>query len=139
MKVSFRGGVHPAHHSKNPTRSLPVKDFVSDTVRIITGMHIGAPSATCVKKGDHVLMGQVIAEPVGALGIPVHASVSGEVISVEKITYIGAQPVECITIQNDYNDTWVELKPLGNVETVDPALIVPAVKNAGICGMGGGD
>ena len=137
MKVSFRGGVHPAHHSKNPTRSLPVKDFVSDTVRIITGMHIGAPSATCVKKGDHVLMGQVIAEPVGALGIPVHASVSGEVISVEKITYIGAQPVECITIQNDYNDTWVELKPLGNVETVDPSLIVPAVKNAGICGMGG--
>jgi len=30
-----------------------------------------------------------------------------------------------------------DLKPLGNVETVDPSLIVPAIKAAGVCGMGG--
>ena len=137
MKVSFRGGVHPAHHSKRPTQHLPVEAFVSDTVRIIMSMHIGAPSTPCVKKGDLVKVGQVIGEPVGALGIPVHASVSGEVIAVEKIPYLGAQPVECVTIRNDFADTWVELNPLGNVESVDPALIVPAIKNAGICGMGG--
>lgn len=137
LKASFRGGVHPAHHSKRPTRYQPIQDFVSDTVRIIMSMHIGAPSVPCVKKGDQVKVGQVIGEPVGALGIPVHASVSGEVVSVDKISYLGAEPVQCITISNDFTDTWVELHPLGSVESVDPALIVPAIKNAGICGMGG--
>lgn len=137
MKVTFRGGVHPAHHSKRPTRFEPVKDFVSDTVRIIMGMHIGAPSTPCVKKGDVVKVGQVIGQPVGPLGIPVHASVSGEVISVDKIPYLGGQPVECVTIRNDFADEWVDLHPLGHVESVDPALIVPAIKEAGICGMGG--
>ncbi len=44
----------------------------------------------------------------------------------------------CVTIKNDFRDEWVEgLTGYGNVETVDPALIVPAIKNAGICGMGG--
>ena len=42
-----------------------------------------------------------------------------------------------ITIHNDFADEWVELHPLGSVETVDPALIIPAIKNAGICGLGG--
>lgn len=43
----------------------------------------------------------------------------------------------CVTIHNDFADEWVELHPLGSVETVDPALIIPAIKNAGICGLGG--
>ena len=100
-------------------------------------MNIGAPSAPCVQKGDHVKLGQVIGEPVGFLGIPVHASVSGEVVSVEPLPYLSEAPAMCVTIRNDFKDEWVELHPLGNVETVDPALIIPAIKNAGICGMGG--
>ena len=82
-------------------------------------------------------IGQVIGEPVGFLGLPVHASVSGEVVSVEPIPYLSEQPAMCVTIHNDFADEWVELHPLGSVETVDPALIIPAIKNAGICGLGG--
>ena len=100
-------------------------------------MNIGAPSQPCVAKGDHVKIGQVIGEPVGFLGLPVHASVSGEVVSVEPIPYLSEQPAMCVTIHNDFADEWVELHPLGSVETVDPALIIPAIKNAGICGLGG--
>ncbi|MBR4234471.1 MAG: electron transport complex subunit RsxC [Clostridia bacterium] len=137
MKVTFKRGVHLSYANKNATKSLPVRDFVSDEVRIIMNMHIGAPSVPCVKKGDHVLLGQVIAEPVGFLGIPVHASVSGEVTDVGTIPYLGETPVQCVTIKNDFKDEWAPLTPLGDVETVDPALIVPAIKNAGICGMGG--
>ena len=137
MKVTFKRGVHLNYANKKATRALKVRDFVSEEVRLITSMHIGAPSAPCVKKGDHVKLGQVIAEPVGFLGIPVHASVSGEVNDVSMIPYLGEGNVQCITIQNDFQDDWVELMPLGDVESVDPALIVPAIKNAGICGMGG--
>ena len=137
MKATFRGGVHPAHGSKAQTQGLATRSFVSDTVRIIMNMNIGAPSKPCVQKGDHVKIGQVIGEPVGFLGLPVHASVSGEVVSVEPIPYTSEQPVMCVTIHNDFKDEWVELHPLGNVETVDPALIIPAIKDAGICGLGG--
>ena len=137
MKATFRGGVHPAHGSKAQTQGLATRSFVSDTVRIIMNMNIGAPSKPCVAKGDHVKIGQVIGEPVGFLGLPVHASVSGEVVSVEPIPYLSEQPVMCVTIHNDFQDEWVELHPLGSVETVDPALIIPAIKDAGICGLGG--
>ena len=135
MKATFRGGVHPAHGSKAQTQGLATRSFVSDTVRIIMNMNIGAPSQPCVAKGDHVKIGQVIGEPVGFLGLPVHASVSGEVVSVEPIPYLSEQPAMCVTIHNDFADEWVELHPLGSVETVDPALIIPAIKNAGICGL----
>lgn len=137
MKATFRGGVHPAHGSKAQTQGLATRSFVSDTVRIIMNMNIGAPSQPCVAKGDHVKIGQVIGEPVGFLGLPVHASVSGEVVSVEPIPYLSEQPAMCVTIHNDFADEWVELHPLGSMETVDPALIIPAIKNAGICGLGG--
>ena len=137
MKATFRGGVHPAHGSKAQTQGLATRSFVSDTVRIIMNMNIGAPSQPCVAKGDHVKIGQVIGEPVGFLGLPVHASVSGEVVSVEPIPYLSEQPAMCVTIHNDFADECVELHPLGSVETVDPALIIPAIKNAGICGLGG--
>jgi len=137
LKATFRGGVHPAHGSKAQTQGLATRSFVSDMVRIIMNMNIGAPSQPCVAKGDHVKIGQVIGEPVGFLGLPVHASVSGEVVSVEPIPYLSEQPAMCVTIHNDFADEWVELHPLGSVETVDPALIIPAIKNAGICGLGG--
>ena len=124
LKATFRGGVHPAHGSKAQTQGLATRSFVSDTVRIIMNMNIGAPSQPCVAKGDHVKIGQVIGE-------------SGEVVSVEPIPYLSEQPAMCVTIHNDFADEWVELHPLGSVETVDPALIIPAIKNAGICGLGG--
>lgn len=140
-KYSFKGGVHPLHsqhEGKLPTRNAPIRDFVSDSVVIPMSMHLGAPSKPCVSKGDHVKIGQLIGEPVGGLGLPVHASISGEVTAVEPRLITGAGPVMCVCIQNDFADEWVDgIQGYGNVETVDPALIVPAIKAAGICGMGG--
>ncbi len=139
-KYSFRGGVHPLrnkHEGKSPTREIPIREFVSDTVAIPMAMHLGAPSTPCVAKGDHVKVGQVIGEPVGGLGLPVHASVSGEVMDVGPKPLLGATPTMTVTIKNDFADEWVERNGLGNVEHVDPSLIVAAIKAAGICGMGG--
>lgn len=136
-KVTFKRGVHLSYANKNATKALPVQPFIPDEVRLIMNMHIGAPSTPCVQKGDHVQLGQVIGEPVGFLGVPVHASVSGEVIDVSPIPYLGEAPCMSVAIKNDFKDEWCELHPLGDVETVDSTLIVPAIKNAGICGMGG--
>lgn len=129
--------MHDKHEGKDQTRDVPIRSFVSDTVAIPMAMHLGAPSNPVVKKGDYVKVGQLIGEPMGALGLPVHASVSGQVTEVAPKASLGAAPVMTVTIKNDFMDTWVEKNGLGNVETADPALIVPTIKAAGICGMGG--
>ncbi len=49
-------------------------------VRIMMAQHIGAPCAPAVKEGQRVEKGAVVGGvPAGALGCPVHASVSGTV------------------------------------------------------------
>ena len=137
MKATFRRGVHPGYTGKDLTSELSIEEFIADYVKISMNMHIGAPSEPCVKKGDHVRMGQVIGTAVGPLGLDVHASISGEVTAVEKIPYLMKEPVTVVTIQNDFKDEWVELTPLGSVEKVDKEKILPAIRDAGICGMGG--
>ena len=140
QKKTFRRGVHPLHHAhegKGPTRDLPTREYVSDTVVISMAMNIGAPAKPCVKKGDHVDIGQVIGEAQGFMSVPVHASVSGEVIAVDSIPSLGAGNVQAVTIKNDFADTWVALHPLGNVEQVNPEDVIPAIQAAGITGMGG--
>ncbi len=139
-KYTFRGGIHPLHSTgagKNPTKDKPIREYVSDTVCIAMDQHLGAPSTPCVKKGDKVLIGQVIGEANGPRGIPVHASVSGTVMEVGQRQMLQKGPSTCVIIQNDFNDNWVELHGLGNVESVDPEMIIPAIRDAGICGMGG--
>ena len=140
MKRTFKGGVHPLseiHEGKIFTEKEPLRRVAPGQVVIPVGQHIGAPSSPCVQKGDVVKIGQVIAEPVGGLGIPVHASGSGTVTAVEERQQLRAKPELCIEIENDMQNEWVELFPVGEVETVDPGKIIPAVKAAGICGMGG--
>lgn len=139
-KLSFRGGIHPLHEvkeGKNATRDLPIRPLVPQSVCIPMNMHIGAPSKPIVKKGDRVLLGQVIAEAQGTIGIPVHASVSGEVTEVASKHMLGPTSGLCITIKNDGLDEWTALSPLGDVETASADRIIPAIKEAGICGMGG--
>lgn len=101
-------------------------------------LHLGTPSEPCVKKGDIVKLGQVIGNPVGFLGLPVHASVSGEVIEVAEKQQLGPKKVMCITIKNDGLNTRAEpMENIGTCETAEPRAIVERIKQAGICGMGG--
>lgn len=137
---SFRGGVHPLRAGgggKRATRGESVRDFVAGTVTLPMGMHAGAPSAPCVSVGDRVKLGQVVGAPVGALGLPVHASVSGEVASVGPVASANDPAALAVTIQNDFRDAWTDLAPLGDVEKCPAAKIIPAIRAAGICGMGG--
>lgn len=139
-KLSFRGGIHPLHEAregKSATRDSAIRPLIPQRVTIPMNMHIGAPSKPVVKKGDKVLLGQVIGEAQGGLGIPVHASISGEVTEVAVKQMLGAVSATCVTIEGDGEETWAELSPLGDVETASPDRIIPAIKEAGICGLGG--
>ena len=139
-KKTFKRGIHPLHEihqGKSLSEHCAIRPFVAETVCIPMDMHIGAPSAPCVKKGQLVKLGEVIAEPVGGIGIPVHASVSGKVTEVALRQQMQAKHSMCITIQNDFQDEWVELNAHEDPFACTPDEIIEAVKQAGICGMGG--
>jgi electron transport complex protein RnfC len=135
-KIKFYGGVHPlsASDAGKTTGGIPVSPFRPARVRILMDMHLGTPSRPCVKAGDRVLTGQVIGEPVGPLGVRVHASVSGRVLAVAEAQDCDSAYVE---IENDRADEWVELHPRGAIDDCAPSEILLAVSDAGICGMGG--
>lgn len=141
IKRSFKGGVHPlsrTHEGKQLTRDKAADRFEPEYVSIPMNLHLGAPSDPCVKKGDLVKVGQVIANPVGGLGLPIHASVSGEVTEVAKKQQLGPAKVMCITIKSDGQNTLAEpMENIGTCETAEPKRIIERIKEAGICGMGG--
>jgi biotin carboxyl carrier protein len=76
-----------------PYYDADIKTFVeyqADQVSIPLKMAVGAPCVPCVKKGDKVKAGDVIAEvPENALGARIHASIDGKVAAIDdKITII---------------------------------------------------
>lgn len=67
----------------------PINDELvkASSVKIKLSQSIGAPSTPCVKAGDKVSEGQLIANAPEGLGVALHASISGTVESVTD-TYI---------------------------------------------------
>ena len=83
MKHLFFGGIHPKYQKE---LSTGITDFVTVTpaqVVIPMQQHIGAPCTPLVQVGDKVLRGQKIGDGEG-LCVPVHASVSGTVVAIER-------------------------------------------------------
>ena len=61
-RKTFRGGVHPEGH-KELSRGAAFETYLPGGEMVYPlGQHIGRPSSPVVKKGDHVLAGQLIAE-----------------------------------------------------------------------------
>lgn len=67
--------------------SAPLDDEVRavEKVRIRLSQHIGAPAIACVKQGDTVAAGQMIAQPGNGLSVPIHASINGLVTEVTQL------------------------------------------------------
>ncbi len=59
------------------------KKLTASRVEILTSQHIGAPSIPCVKVGDIVKEGDLIANAAEGLSVPQYASIAGKVISCD--------------------------------------------------------
>ncbi len=68
----------------------PLEDAVvpASSVQVLLSQHIGAPASPVVKTGDHVKVGQMIAEPGKGLSVAIHATIEGTVTEVTD-KYIG--------------------------------------------------
>ena len=141
-KKTFPGGVHPLshiHHGKRLTDQCAVEVMpVPDEVIIPMSRIIGAPAKPLVKKGDQVLMGQLIGEAQGFISAHVHASVSGKVKAVKDCPHPTGEKRLAVVIENDHKDeVHPDIKPYGTIESMESKAIVDMIKACGIVGMGG--
>ena len=139
MAFSFFGGVHPkenkAYACDKETQVFPEPDVVV----IPMSQHIGAPCKPLVKKGDLVTVGQKIGDNQG-LCVPVHASVSGKVKSVEMKAHTSGTNVMSVVIENDHLGTLCEeIKPRTQeeVDALSVEELINIIREGGIVGMGG--
>ncbi|MBQ6153958.1 MAG: electron transport complex subunit RsxC [Ruminococcus sp.] len=129
-----KGGVHVPHH-KNTAHTESVEMPVPKTVTIPMSQHIGAPCAPLVKPGDIVDVGQKIAEAAAFVSAPIHASVSGKVKKIEKITAPDGSKQDAIVIESDGEQrVSPDVKP-PKVESLSDLLT--AVRESGLVGLGG--
>ena len=130
---TFRGGVHPDGW-KELTKEIPLTPYapVGDLV-FMTSQHIGKPAVPVVKKGDPVLVGQIIAEASGFISANVVSSVSGTVKAIEpRPTATGAMG-QAIVVANDGAYTAVEgFGQETDVASLSNQEILARVKAAGI-------
>ena len=139
MAFSFFGGVHPADN-KTYARDVVVQEFPEpDVVVIPMSQHIGAPCKPLVKKNDLVKKGQKIGDNQG-LCVPVHASVSGKVKSVEAKAHSSGTTMMSVVIENDHLGTLdesIQPRTKEEVDALTPEELINIIREAGIVGMGG--
>ncbi|MBT7123143.1 MAG: RnfABCDGE type electron transport complex subunit C, partial [Clostridia bacterium] len=141
-KRSFKGGVHPLkrmHHGKILSENSAISACsVPDEVILPISQHIGAPAVPIVAAGDRVDMGQKIAEAGGFVSVPIFASVSGTVKSIEACSTLSGRPCDSIIIENDHEDRLSGdiVKPVRLAE-LSGQQIIDIIKEAGIVGLGG--
>ena len=122
-------------HFKNTDDCKCEKLTVPPKVRIPMSMHMGVPCEPVVKVGDTVLVGQKIGDSSALFSVPVHSGVSGKVISIPNMVSANGSVCKCIEIETDGEQKLLpELHPY---EIKDRESLVKAVREGGICGMGG--
>jgi len=136
--TTFKGGVHP-YDGKDLAKDQAIVELKPQGVMVYpVSQHIGAPAKPVVEKGDHVLVGQKIAEAGGFVSSPVICSVSGTVKAIEKRLTAGGAVVDAIVVDNDQNYEAIEgFGQARDYTKLSRDEIVNIVKEAGIVGLGG--
>lgn len=135
----FHGGIHP-QENKHQSLQTPIRDAgIPPELVLPLGQHIGAPASPIVEVGHRVLKGQMIAEPLGFVSVPVHAPTSGTVSAIEdrQIAHPSGLQAPCIVIASDGRDEWAPLTTAADYRQLAREELLARIRNAGIAGMGG--
>ena len=140
MKTFPIGGVHPSDNKQWSKGSAIEVMELPDVVNIPLGQHIGAPATAVVKKGDNVVVGQLIAEATGFMSANIHSPISGTVTAVDmQVNGQGLrQMMVTIKREGDEWDSNIDRSTTLVTEcNLEPKAIIERIKAAGIVGMGG--
>ncbi|MFD2189765.1 electron transport complex subunit RsxC [Pistricoccus aurantiacus] len=135
----FPGGVHPPQHKTLSNQTPLIQAPLPRRVVLPLAQHIGQPAEPCVKVGDMVKTGQVIASAVGLISADLHASITGEVVAIEErpVPHPSQGKAPCILIEGDgVTDEWETLSPLDWNQSSHDDLI-ERLARSGVVGLGG--
>ena len=134
---TFHGGIHPPENKQQSNQTL-IEDAGIPPFLVIGIEHKGHIPELLVKVGDPVLKGQPLTKVYGAMVVQ-HASSSGVVSAIEKRTDLhpSGLPILSVVIETDGLDRCIEYKKLVDYKTQTDALLIEAIQNAGIVGLGG--
>lgn len=138
--TNFHGGLQLEYHKQLSTQSaiaecMPQKQYV-----IPVQQHIGAAGVIIVEQGQRVLKGQMLATSKQLISAPVHSPVSGTVVKIgnHAIPHPSGMESECIIIENDFQDEWIERQPVADdYHQMNSHDLRNIVRDAGIVGLGG--
>ncbi len=122
-------------HRKNTENCATVQLPLPSKIILPMSMHMGAPCDVLVKVGDHVKVGQKIGDSQAAFSVPVHATVSGKVTAISDYQTAMGAVCKAVEIEPDGEQTVSEeVKP---PVITDKASFIKAVRESGVCGLGG--
>ncbi len=137
---TLHGGLRlPANKAMSTGQAILEAPLPSQLVMPIT-QHVGDPAQPVVGIGERVLKGQLIAEPDGTLGAPIHASSSGKVVAIEPwpVSRRNGDNAPCIIIECDGKDEAIKRvdEPV-DFMSLAPEDLLSAILQGGIVGLGG--
>ena len=133
MRFSLRGVRVP--HRKNTASAPSVTMPPPSVVTIPALMHVGKGAIPCVRRGDKVFVGTLIAEQNGFISAPAHSSVSGTVLEISELLLPSGAKCSAVKIESDGKMTLdPSIKP---PNITDRASFTEAIKGSGIVGLGG--
>ena len=136
---NFHGGIHPPENKTQSTQTAIEAALLPDKLILPLQQHIGQQAQTLVTIGERVLKGQMIAAAVGYVSAAVHAPTSGIVTAIEAhaLPHPSGLSEQCIIIEPDGQQEWIELTPLANYQQADKETLLQHISKAGITGLGG--
>ena len=139
LKTFPKGGVHPPENKLSANEAIQVLP-IPDVVTIPIAQHIGAPSTPVVKKGDKILVGQLLAKSSGFVSANIHSSVSGTVQKIDNVPDSSGYKRQSVIIKVE-GDEWDENIDRSNSIKDEISLsseqIVKKIFDSGIVGLGG--
>lgn len=131
--------IHISEHKESTANKLIEIAKIPAQVFIPLVQYLGKSCEPEVKPGDYVRLGQRIAGLDSGVFSPIHASVSGKVITIEERPHPVLGKTKAIVIENDYQDQLFDTTKLSQeeIEKLDAAKIRQIIFEKGIVGLGG--
>lgn len=142
LKTFKKGGIHIPEYKL--TAESPIVDIPAPREAVVTfSQHIGAMAECCVKPGDHVKRGDVIAKANGMVSANVHTPITGTVKVIGKWKTAYGYPCDTVTIVASDDDVKFDeengfvARTNEEVAALSADEIKEIVAEAGIVGLGG--
>lgn len=141
MKTFRIGGVHPHDNKLSAGNAIETLPLPKQAI-VPLSQHIGAPAQPIVEKGDHVKVGQLIAQAASFMSANIHAPISGTITKIDTATDAWGMPMPAIYIEAEGDgDEWLETidrtPDINRICKLEPEQIIEKIKDAGIVGLGG--